>query len=258
MNATISGHQSVHYSAVRCRAAILQAASHLTLPELAATLRKQAKEFEAYLWLWSRLVLAVVVAGPHCKLTLVPLHVLRDPNVACLEDISCQYLELFEEAFSYFGWINLDYLPAFSFCRDTWPSRCCPWPLWRRPGRAQTGTFDAPGTDVSTFSGPTHGRYPKIENFTLWGLKHIWLTTNYWDPPEGWHRQAGHWWDHNRQGGRDGEHHLPSEAPRGTRPTPPWSRQPALGHLKFKIILHLYTDQHFLNIKTNLIAKENI
>ena len=151
MNATISGHQSVHYSAVRCRAAILQAASHLTLPELAATLWKQAKEYEAYLWLWSWLVLAVVVAGPYCKLTLVPLHVLRDPNVACLEDSFCQYLELFEEAFSYFGWRNFYYLPAFSFCRDTWPSRCCPWPLWRRPGRAQTGTFDAPGTDVSTF-----------------------------------------------------------------------------------------------------------
>ena len=53
------------------------------------------------------------------------------------------------------------YLPAFSFCRDTWPCHCCPWPPWRRPGKAQTGTFDVPATDVSTSSGPTHGKYPK-------------------------------------------------------------------------------------------------
>ena len=65
---------------------------------------------------------------------------------------------------------NFDYSPAFSFCRDTWPCRCCPWPLLRRPGTAQTGTFDVPATDVSIFWDPTHGRYPGITNIRLWGL----------------------------------------------------------------------------------------
>ena len=131
----------------------------------------------AYLWLWSRLVFAVVVSGPDGKLALVPFHMLRDPNVACLEGIACQAHEehilgckIFWGGVRFGTGRNFDYLPAFSFCRDTWPCRCCPWPLLRRPSRAQTGTFDAPSTDVSIFWGPTHGRYPKITNMRLWGL----------------------------------------------------------------------------------------
>ena len=113
------------------------------------------------------------------------------------------------------------YLPAFSFCRDTWPCHCCPWPPWRRPGKAQTGTFDVPATDVSTSSGPTHGKYPKI-----WQCDNkLFLSV---PVPEGWHRQDDRWWDHNHRGEKGGGRRWPSSARRGTRPSLPWSPPPSV------------------------------
>ena len=169
---------------------------------------------------------------------------LRDPNVACLEGIACQAHEehilgckIFWGGVRFGTGRNFDYLPAFSFCRDTWPCRCCPWPLLRRPGKAQTGTFDAPATDVSIFWGPTHGRYPEITNIRLWGLDRAY--NKLFDRPEGWHRRGDHWWDHNHQGGRGGEHRWPSEALTGTRPNPPWSHQPG------KIKMIIFIDQRY-------------
>ena len=121
------------------------------------------------------------------------------------------------------------YLPAFSFCRDTWPCHCCPWPPWRRPGKAQTGTFDVPATDVSTSSGPTHGKYPKnwkCDNKLFLPKPEV---------PGGLHRQDDRWWDHNHRGEKGGGRRWPSSARRGTRPSLPWSPPPsvrALGTFK--------------------------